>query len=702
MNSNKKLILKTEHKTFTGKRKLENEDSLLVNVDKGIFIIADGMSGWNGKNASSTAIKAVNESLEAQLNNRMSNEEIESLLRESLEKARRDVIKFDVKSGTTIDVGIVHDFTFHFAHIGDSRIYALYKNEYLEQITEDMTQSQSIYFGRGPGNDIENKILSLTNNYMPSNWIGHRNSQDKNIIHFGRKPLMDISRILMATDGLTDISLNDEIRVALSMENLEDASSKFQSYLEHPSKISETFITHLGFFLENHIKEKSVLSMLNPIFNQHNDNPNIWKMSVYCKDNQIADSSYKEFLLDHFDKHPDIRDIFISFINDKLSNNDDTSFIIIEPHIENLNPDPIIDEDGPDFSLELKAADEIGILNNKTSDLISKNKDLLQELDNQGKENKRYLMQIQELENRVKLEQQTEDYNESINILEKTNGELNSRLSEKNKQFEEYKAKYSVSKEEFDELKKQLDGLKVTLSDSKKYMNDYNTLREEFENYKSKEQDHIDKAKREYEKSTEIESFINKQLEEKKSELENKYSELEKQNQKLSEKIFNTEDELLKTKSEFTQLVELKSKYQYTKEDFFKINGEKIELERSDIQKTSELQKAKNEVAEIKDGYEKIKDEKEKLEEADKQKTSELRNIKGIITEIKTDYEKIKNLEQKIENLLESNKKEADNTGEKQKDVGKPKVEAEVKAEEPIIQKVKKLINTRFFGKDGH
>lgn len=694
MNSNKKLILKTEHKTFTGKKKLENEDSILVNVDKGIFIIADGMSGWNGKNASSTAVKVVYESLEAQLKNRMSNEEIESLLRESLEKARRDVIKFDVQSGTTIDVGIVHDFTFHFAHIGDSRIYALYKNEYLEQITEDMMQSQRIYDGRGPGNDIEKKILSLTNNYMPSNWIGHRNPQDENIIHFGRKPLMDISRILMATDGLTDISLNDEIRDALSMDNLEDASSKLQSYLEHPSKISETFITHLGFFLENHIKEKSVLSMLNPIFNQHNDNPNIWKMSVYCKDNQIADSSYKEFILDHFEKHPDIRDIFISFINDKLSNNDDTSFIIIEPHIENLNPDPIIDEDVPDFSLELKDADEIGILNNKISDLISKNK-----------------------------------------------------------QFEEYKAKYSISKEEFDELERQLKDLKVTLQDNKQLSDDYGSLKDEFKNYKSKEQerinikvnkrlseerkqndervsslssennelkeklnslksgyskykseeqDRIDKAKREYEKSTEIESFINKQLEEKKSELINKYSELEKQNQKLSEKIFNTEDELLKTKSEFTQLVELKSKYQYTKEDFFKINGEKIELEKSDRQKTSELQKVKNEIAKIKAGYEKIKDEKEKLEESDKQKTSELRNIKGIITEIKTDYEKIKNLEQKIENLLKSNKKEADNTGEKQKDVGKPKVESKVKAVEPIIQKVKKLINTRFFGKDGH
>jgi len=63
------------------------------------------------------------------------------------------------KSGTTIDIGILHNDTFHLAHIGDSRVYILDNNERLVQISDDMAKPQSSYQGREPQNEIEKKIL---------------------------------------------------------------------------------------------------------------------------------------------------------------------------------------------------------------------------------------------------------------------------------------------------------------------------------------------------------------------------------------------------------------------------------------------------------------------------------------------------------------------------------------------------------------
>ena len=333
MSTDKKIKLNTIHKTTAGKNKSENQDSFLINTEEGVFIIADGMSGWNGKNASETAVKTISNSLQGRLNRSMNNDEIECVLNESLDQARNEVTSLQKKSGTTIDVGIIRNETFHLAHIGDSRVYILYNNDRLVQISDDMAKPQSSYRGREPQSEIEKKILSLTNSFMPLNWIGHHESQYDNTVQFEHMPLVDARRILMTTDGLIDLTLDNEIREALLIENLEEVSGKLQSYIMEPDTISTAFITHLPFFLDNHLKARSILSMLDPIFNLYSGDPNMGKMRDYYKKNTIPDSGYKNFILDYVNTFPHIKDCFLDYINKLLSFSDDTTFIVIEPKI---------------------------------------------------------------------------------------------------------------------------------------------------------------------------------------------------------------------------------------------------------------------------------------------------------------------------------------------------------------------------------
>ncbi|MDR4503552.1 MAG: protein phosphatase 2C domain-containing protein [Candidatus Scalindua sp.] len=328
--------MRTIHKSIAGKNKPENQDSFLVDEKEGIFIIADGMSGWNGRNASTTAIHSIFKSLPLLLNSRMKSDAMSAALKISLKEADKEVTSLQERSGTTIDIGIIRDEVFHLAHIGDSRVYLLYENLNFEQVTNDMARPQSLYHGREPQDEIEKKILSLTKSYMPSNWIGDHDSGHEKLFQFESIPLLDVRRILMTTDGLTDLTLDNEIREALLTRNLQDASDKLESYIGYPNKISETFITHLEFFLENHLKEQSILSMLDPIFNQFSNNANMRKMREHYKNSLITDERHREFILGYFKKFPETKDCFLGYLNNLLSFSDDTTFIIIEPNGENF------------------------------------------------------------------------------------------------------------------------------------------------------------------------------------------------------------------------------------------------------------------------------------------------------------------------------------------------------------------------------
>jgi PPM family protein phosphatase len=134
--------LKVAYLTDPGKHRPSNEDSLYVDEDIGLFIVADGMGGHNaGEVASKIAVDVTAEVVEAGL---QSGKEVEEVFREALANANRSIFeKASVNPawsdmGTTLLMALTTDHKVVIGHIGDSRAYLIGKGK-IEQLTEDHT-----------------------------------------------------------------------------------------------------------------------------------------------------------------------------------------------------------------------------------------------------------------------------------------------------------------------------------------------------------------------------------------------------------------------------------------------------------------------------------------------------------------------------------------------------------------------------------
>jgi PPM family protein phosphatase len=118
-------------------RRITNEDAFLVDPNRGLFVVADGMGGHNaGEVASGLAVKAIGEFLSdgtpASLN----------VLDEALRQANDHIlaaasVKPDyIGMGTTVVAVFVNDREAVYAHAGDSRVY-LWRNGDITQLTRD-------------------------------------------------------------------------------------------------------------------------------------------------------------------------------------------------------------------------------------------------------------------------------------------------------------------------------------------------------------------------------------------------------------------------------------------------------------------------------------------------------------------------------------------------------------------------------------
>lgn len=133
-------------KTDTGLKRRRNEDSYVVELDYGLFIVADGMGGHTaGDMASSMAIKIVGDFIKKAL----SDSEITwpfgldrslpieiNAISSGIRLANRYIFNEPKDMGTTMVVLLIKDNKAVICHIGDSRLYRIRDNT-IEQITED-------------------------------------------------------------------------------------------------------------------------------------------------------------------------------------------------------------------------------------------------------------------------------------------------------------------------------------------------------------------------------------------------------------------------------------------------------------------------------------------------------------------------------------------------------------------------------------
>jgi len=198
-----------------------NEDSLLLLPEIGLFGVCDGLGGHAaGEVASSLAAgafgKAVSESGEA---------DVWQVLFEAIIKANLSIMEEQSRTpaltgmGTTLSaiwLGVQVSNEAAIAHIGDSRVYR-YRDFALEQLTEDHSPVFELFkkgmiskeeMQRHPHKSLIDRCLGISSVVEPQIFS---------------LPLRRGDRFLISTDGLTDSLSDDQISKTLAERELEGA-----------------------------------------------------------------------------------------------------------------------------------------------------------------------------------------------------------------------------------------------------------------------------------------------------------------------------------------------------------------------------------------------------------------------------------------------------------------------------------------------
>ncbi len=212
-------------KTDVGIDRQTNQDYFYVSVEPigtlpNLFIVADGMGGHKaGDVASKTAVECVLESIE------QSKKDVVSAMEEAITKANITLIEKAASNpdwegmGTTMVMATIIEDTVYIANIGDSRLYLF--NEDMSQITRDHSfVEEMVNLGK-----IDKESAK---NHVRKNVLTRALGVDKDIFadYFDIK-IKENDKILMCTDGLTNMLDDEDIKLLVSREDrLEDIAEQ--------------------------------------------------------------------------------------------------------------------------------------------------------------------------------------------------------------------------------------------------------------------------------------------------------------------------------------------------------------------------------------------------------------------------------------------------------------------------------------------
>jgi serine/threonine protein phosphatase PrpC len=202
--------MRSAWKSDPGLVRENNEDCVLADEERGIFLLADGMGGGpGGEVASNLAVKTAHGVLAGFLGEQRPEEEIPRLMAEALAAAHSAVFKRTLAEpsltgmGTTLDIAVVLERRVYICHVGDGRIYHFRRGK-LRQVTIDDNYATALAVsGQIPVNRIPHAYRHiLTQAVGPS----------KELIPEIRALEMEpADLLLMCSDGLTGVAGDSNI-----------------------------------------------------------------------------------------------------------------------------------------------------------------------------------------------------------------------------------------------------------------------------------------------------------------------------------------------------------------------------------------------------------------------------------------------------------------------------------------------------------
>ena len=220
---NLRLALEMVSKTDIGRVRAHNEDSLCVDVNAGLVVLADGMGGYNaGEVASGIAISVTSTEITRCLQSESAafkppfghEDNAVVWLRDNISKANNSIYHASQSQpqyagmGTTIVAGLFYDNRVAVAHLGDSRMYRL-RGEQLVTVTRDHSLLQE---------QIDSGLLSIEDaRYSKNkNLVTRAVGIDPNVepeIHVYPVQVGDV--YLFCSDGLNDMVSDADIASSL-------------------------------------------------------------------------------------------------------------------------------------------------------------------------------------------------------------------------------------------------------------------------------------------------------------------------------------------------------------------------------------------------------------------------------------------------------------------------------------------------------
>jgi serine/threonine protein phosphatase PrpC len=209
--------------TDPGRVRDHNEDCIESRPDIGLFVLADGMGGYNaGEVASGMATSLISDGLQEAWNPRdllgKSREDTkalsERLIKDQIARSNSAIFTTSQNNpecagmGTTLVVTLFYDNFLTVAHIGDSRLYRL-RGESMEQVTRDHSLLQE-QLDSGLITPEEAKLSQNKN--LVTRALGIDPAVEPEIHVYETQP---DDTYLLCSDGLSDMVEDEEIRLTL-------------------------------------------------------------------------------------------------------------------------------------------------------------------------------------------------------------------------------------------------------------------------------------------------------------------------------------------------------------------------------------------------------------------------------------------------------------------------------------------------------
>ena len=212
--------------TDTGKVREHNEDTIAVDPDIGLLVLADGMGGYNaGEVASGIAVKTIVNLVKEQVEREdMNVQDREAglsrptiILRDAIHRANKIIYQTARTQpqcegmGTTVVAALFFDNKITIAHVGDSRLYRQRAGaEKLEQVTMDHSLLQELV-DRG-FYSAEEAQRAANKNYV-TRALGVEPNVD---VEIQEVPVSKGEVFILCSDGLSDMVEDEDIHLTIN------------------------------------------------------------------------------------------------------------------------------------------------------------------------------------------------------------------------------------------------------------------------------------------------------------------------------------------------------------------------------------------------------------------------------------------------------------------------------------------------------